>query len=71
MVDSNDFQQVNTLRVLVNCFKHAGEVDKKLYDLSPCFGEIGAEISCDLSNLYETYKVCASNVIRKTYYEYI
>lgn len=65
--NSNEFQQVNTLRVLVNCFKHAGIVSEELKTLEPSFGEIGDEISGDLSTLYEKYKTCTSSVIRQTY----
>ena len=68
--NSNEYQQVNTLRVLVNCFKHAGIVSKELKKLEPSFGEIGDEISGDLSTLYEMYKTCTSTVIRQTYENY-
>ncbi len=66
---AGDFQQINILRVLVNCFKHAGIVSKDLNKLDSSFGNAGDEITCDLSELYERYKVCASSVIRQTYDE--
>ena len=68
--NSNDYQQVNILRVLVNCFKHAGIVSKELNKLEPSFGQIGDEISGDLGVLYEMYKTCASSVIKRTYENY-
>jgi hypothetical protein len=63
----NDYQQVNTLRVLVNCLKHAGIVNDELNRRAPSFGNIGDEIAGDLGALYEEYKTCASNVIKQTY----
>lgn len=65
----DDFQKVNILRVLVNCFKHSGPVSKELNRLEPSFGNVGDEITCDLNELYERYKVCASGVIRRAYNE--
>ena len=64
---TSDFQQVNILRVLVNCFKHAGIVNSDLNKLDSSFGNIGSEITCDLSELYKKYKVCTSSVIRQAY----
>ena len=66
---TGNFQQVNILRVLVNCFKHAGLVSKELNKLDSSLGGIGEEITCDLSELYKRYKECASSVIRQAYNE--
>lgn len=63
----DDYRQVNTLRVLVNCFKHAGIVNEELNKIDPSFGNVGDEIAGDLGALYEEYKSSASNVIKKTY----
>jgi hypothetical protein len=68
--NSNEYQQVNILRVLVNCFKHAGIVSKELNKLEPSFGKIGDEICGDLEPLYERYKTCASSIIMQTYDDY-
>ncbi len=67
---SNEYQHVNTLRVLVNCFKHAGIVSAELNMLEPSFGQVGDEIICDIGSLYEKYKICASSVIRQTYVDH-
>lgn len=64
---TNDFQQINVLRVLVNCFKHSGVVNTELNKLEPSFGNVDGEIRCDLNELYEKYKMCAINVISQTY----
>jgi hypothetical protein len=63
----SDFEQVNVLRVLVNCLKHAGIVSKELHKLAPSFGKVGEKIAADLSSLYDNYKACASSVIRQAH----
>jgi hypothetical protein len=65
--NSNEYQQVNILRELVNCMKHAGIVNDKLFKLQPSFGDVGEEIEGDLGELYEKYKSCASFIIKRTY----
>lgn len=64
---SSNFQNVNTLRVLVNCFKHSGDVSKELNNLDSSFGDVGDEIDADLNKLYEEYIISASDLIRKIY----
>lgn len=68
--NSAEYQQVNELRVLVNCFKHAGIVSTELNWLQPSFGKVDANVEGEFSVLYESYKKCASFVIKETYEYY-
>lgn len=65
--EASNFQSMNTLRVLVNCFKHAGVVSDELYRIDSSFGNPGNEITHKLDNLYDKYKACASDVISQFY----
>jgi hypothetical protein len=65
--NSKPFQEVNVLRVLVNCFKHGGVVSEELHRLSPSFGEIDQEIVCDAVKPYDSYKAYASTLICDAY----
>lgn len=64
---SNDFQQVNLLRVLVNCFKHSGIVSDELYKIDQSFGNSNDRIDGDIGVLYKGFKDSVSEVIRRTY----
>ena len=64
---TSDFQQINVLRVLVNCFKHSGFVNTELNKLDSSFGSVDGEIRLDLNILYEKYKMCAINLISQIY----
>lgn len=61
---SRDFQQINVLRLLVNCFKHSGVVSQDLYSTDSSFGNVDDEIDTDLEDLYERYKKSASSLIK-------
>lgn len=64
--ETTDFQELNVLRLLVNCFKHSGIVDSKLYETDASFGGIDDEINANLEVLYEKYKKNISAVITAT-----
>ena len=64
---TSNFQSINVLRVLVNCFKHAGVVSEELHRIDSSFGNPGDEIAHEFGELYEKYKTCASGVISQFY----
>lgn len=64
--ETTDFQQVNVLRLLVNCFKHSGVISSDLYNSDTSFGNVGDEINANLEVLYDKYKKCVSTVIAAT-----
>ena len=66
---ASDFQSINVLRILVNCFKHAGVVSEELHRIDSSFGNPGDEITHEFGGLYEKYKKCASGVIGQFYAE--
>ncbi|ATG89866.1 hypothetical protein [Methylomonas koyamae] len=61
-----DYDRLEILRLLVNCFKHSGIVEEDLYKKDTSFGNIEDEINADLEDLYEKYKKSVEAVITAT-----
>lgn len=66
IINTIDYNQLNILRLLVNCFKHSGVVDEKLYEKDASFGSVGDEINADLEDLFDKFKKSTSSVISAT-----